>query len=592
MSWKRTLGLVVVVAVMAGYYFWYEVKGGEQRKQAEEVAQRIFQLKKDAIEGVTLKREKESIKLAREGDAWMLTEPVRARADRQTVDEVLDGLVEGKRDKVVAEQASDVGEFGLKEPALVVEASIKDAAEPTVLQFGSRTPTFSGYYAREGEQSKILVVSSSLQSKFDKTVFSLRDKSVLTVEQAQVKRVEVQQGEQVIAAEAEGDGGWKLAAPLEAKADKTKVSELLTAINGAKVKEFIEETPADLGKYGLQPPRTRLAFFLGDDRAEKSLLLGDEDTAKGGLYARRGATEPVFIVETKLKEKVPKDASDWRDRTLLAVKRDQVEKVAVQSGSETTEVACIENCGKIPDDKWQIKQPLDAKADAIKVRTLLRNLEDLKVKTFVAEAADALQPYGLDSPSAQVRVWLKEKSEPTTLLVGREDPEKGGSYVKVPERPAVYLIESKDRSDIVKLAPDLRDRKLLAFKAKDVRKIEIVHPDRTVVLEGDGDSWSQTKPEKAKLEAYKARSLLWKLEDLEFKDEWKPTEVAADAHGLESPSATVTLSLQGGKKVDTLKLGKKVADKELIYAQLESSRMIYSVDAKILSDLPKGTGDI
>ncbi|MGH8057848.1 MAG: DUF4340 domain-containing protein, partial [Candidatus Entotheonellia bacterium] len=237
MSWKRTLGLVVVVALLAGYYYWYEVKGGEQRKQAEEVAQRIFQLKKDAIEGVTLKREKESIKLAREGDAWMLTEPVRARADQQTVDEVLDGLVEGKRDKVVAEQASDVGEFGLKEPALVVEASIKDAAAPTVLQFGARTPTFSGYYAREGEQAKVLVVSTSLQSKFDKTVFSLRDKSVLSVEQGQVKRVEMQQGEQLIAAEAEGDGGWKLVAPLEAKADKAKVSELLTAINGAKVKE-------------------------------------------------------------------------------------------------------------------------------------------------------------------------------------------------------------------------------------------------------------------------------------------------------------------------------------------------------------------
>jgi hypothetical protein len=191
-----------------------------------------------------------------------------------------------------------------------------------------------------------------------------------------------------------------------------------------------------------------------------------------------------------------------------------------------------------------------------------------------------------------VRVWLKEQSEPTTLLVGRDDAEKGGAYVKRPERPAVYLIESKDRGDVVKPAADLRDRKLLAFKAKDVRKVEIVHPDRTVVLEGDGDSWSQTKPEKAKIDAYKARSLLWKLEDLEFKEEWKPSEVAADAHGLESPSATVTLWLQGGTKVDTLKLGKKVEGQDLVYAQLESSPMLYAVDAKILSDLPKGTGDI
>ena len=31
--------------------------------------------------------------------------------------------------------------------------------------------------------------------------------------------------------------------PLEAKADKTKVTDLISAINGAKVKEFVEETP-------------------------------------------------------------------------------------------------------------------------------------------------------------------------------------------------------------------------------------------------------------------------------------------------------------------------------------------------------------
>ena len=107
MSWKSTLGLVVVAALLGGYYYWYEVKGGEQRKQAEEAAQRIFQLQKDAIEAVTLTREEASSSPGKR-DGWMLTEPVRAKADRRRVDEGLDGLVEGKREKSVAEQASDL----------------------------------------------------------------------------------------------------------------------------------------------------------------------------------------------------------------------------------------------------------------------------------------------------------------------------------------------------------------------------------------------------------------------------------------------------------------------------------------------------
>jgi hypothetical protein len=517
---------------------------------------------------------------------------VRAKAEQRIVDEVLDGLVEGKREKVIAEQAADLADFGLNEPSLVVEATVNDVATPTVLHIGARTPTMGGYYAREGEQSKVLMVPTSLYRKFDKTVFNLRDKTVLALDQNQVKRIEVHQGDQLIAVESEGEKGWKMVAPLEAKADKTKVNELISVINGAKVKEFLEEAPQDLAKYGLNPPRWRLAFFIGDDRAEKTLLLGDEDTAKSGLNAKRGAMDHVFLVETKLLEKVPKEASDWRDRALMAFKRDDVERVEIRDGDSTVEVACVENCGKIPDDRWQLKQPLEARADAVKVRTLLRNLEELKAKAFITENATDLSPYGLDRPAVQTHIWLKEQSAPVTLLFGGEDADKNGRYLKLPERAAVYLIERKDYGDLVKTAPELRDLKLLAFKARDIRKIDVTQPDGTVVLEGEGETWNQVQPTKTKVEGYKVRSLLWKLEDLEFKEEWPATAVAPDAHGLEQPAATVTLWGQGGKKLETVKLGKKVEGKEWVYAQIESSPMVYAVDAKVLGELPKGAGDI
>jgi Domain of unknown function (DUF4340) len=593
MSWKKTLGLVVVAALLAGYYYWYEVKGGEQRKAAEEVAHRIFQLKNDAIEAVKIRRGQEVITLAKDTtEGWMLTEPVRAKAEQRTVDEVLEGLVEGKRDKVIAEQAADLADFGLQEPALVVEATVKDVAVPIVLHIGARTPTMSGYYAREGEQSKVLMVPTSLHSKFDKSVLTLRDKTVLALDQSQVKRVEVHQGDQPIAVESEGDKGWKMVAPLQAKADKTRVNDLINTINVAKVKEFLEEAPQDLAKYGLNPPRWRLTFLVGDDRAEKSLWLGDEDTAKGGLNAKRGAMDNVFLVETKLLEKLPKEASDWRDRAIMAVKRDDMERLEVRDGDSLVEVACIENCGKIPDDRWQLKQPLEAKADAVKVRTLLRHLEELKAKSFMSEAATDLTPYGLDHPAAQITIRLKDQAEPVTILLGRQDADTAGRYLKLAERPAVYLIDMKDAADLLKTAPELRDLKLLAFKARDIRKIEVAQPDVTVVVEGDGETWNQVKPTKAKVDGHKVRSLLWKLEDLEFKDEWTATAVAPDVHGLEQPAATVTLWLQGGKKLETLRLGNKLEGKEWVYAQLESSPMLYAVDAKVLADLPKGTGDI
>jgi hypothetical protein len=84
MTWKKTLGLVIVAALLGGYYYWYELKGGEQRKAAEEAAQRIFRLERDTISALTIKRQHETIKLVKDAsEGWMLTEPVRAKAEQR-----------------------------------------------------------------------------------------------------------------------------------------------------------------------------------------------------------------------------------------------------------------------------------------------------------------------------------------------------------------------------------------------------------------------------------------------------------------------------------------------------------------------------
>ena len=98
------------------------------------------------------------------------------------------------------------------------------------------------------------------------------------------------------------------------------------------------------------------------------------------------------------------------------------------------------------------------------------------------------------TPPRRSRSGSKSTATPVTVLLGAEDADKGGRYLKLAERPAVYLIDMKDSADLMKTAPELRDLKLLAFKARDIRKIEISQPEATVVLEGEGETWNQVKP--------------------------------------------------------------------------------------------------
>ena len=190
----------------------------------------------------------------------------------------------------------------------------------------------------------------------------------------------------------------------------------------------------------------------------------------------------------------------------MAFKREAWRGSRIREGESNLEVACVENCGKIPDDRWQLKQPMEAKADAVKVRTLLRNLEELKVKTFTAR-----------QPLSSFRMaWItlgagrhlaQRQGEPVTVLVGREDSTRAGAISSC--RSAGGLLRrGKDAADLLKTAPELRDLKLLAFKARDVRKIEITQPDASIVLEGEGDTWNQVKPTKAKDEGIRCGAFM------------------------------------------------------------------------------------
>jgi hypothetical protein len=85
--------------------------------------------------------------------------------------------------------------------------------------------------------------------------------------------------------------------------------------------------------------------------------------------------------------------------------------------------------------------------EAVAEKTLLLNHvypEELVVKD--PSPAD-LAEYGLDKPSARVRITGGDKS--VTFSFGRQNPGKTARYVLTSERPGVYLLENYNARDLV-----------------------------------------------------------------------------------------------------------------------------------------------
>ena len=87
------------------------------------------------------------------------------------------------------------------------------AAVLLIAACGQKTPTGSDLYAKLGDQKKVFLISSFLDSSFNKTTFDLRDKTVLKLDQAKVDALQVTRGADTLKV-AKKEGEWQVEQPI------------------------------------------------------------------------------------------------------------------------------------------------------------------------------------------------------------------------------------------------------------------------------------------------------------------------------------------------------------------------------------------
>jgi len=105
----------------------------------------------------------------------------------------------------------------------------KGSKEPTRILFGERTPTGSDLYARFPDQKRVFLVSSFVDSTFNKNTFALREKNVIKVDREKVDRVEVVAGKRLVTLAKNGTE-WRIVEPQPLRADFGAVEGALERI--------------------------------------------------------------------------------------------------------------------------------------------------------------------------------------------------------------------------------------------------------------------------------------------------------------------------------------------------------------------------
>src|SRR2546430_14541789 len=166
------------------------------------------------------------------------------------------------------------------------------------------------------------------------------------------------------------DAMWQVAAPIMVKADGMQASSIATNLSTLEITRVVDENPADLKEYGLDSPRVSIEFKASGDKTYGDyhrLFLGGKAPTGGDLFARRDADKRVILIAGYTDSIFNRSTFDLRDKTLLAVDREKVDRIAASAnrpGAPSIELA------KDGAD-WKLTKPIAALADYSAADSLL-----------------------------------------------------------------------------------------------------------------------------------------------------------------------------------------------------------------------------
>jgi hypothetical protein len=573
-SYKRTLIFLILLAALAGFYYVYEIRGGETRREAERTEKLLFSFKPDEATRLALKRKSGTIVAAREGEGWRIEEPVSAPADGGKITEALNALADLEYDRDLGEQG-DLESFGLSEPAVTAEIG-GDRGRLAALSLGATTPEGSKLYAMLPEQPSIYTVPSSAKSTIDLSLFDLRDKTVLDFSIPDVSRVSVAREGQTLTVEKRPEDGWVMTAPERHSADIGRVTGALDSIRLARVKKFVEEEAVNLKPYGLDPPSVRVELVVGGMARSLSFGKRTGSSEKAPVFALRDATSQVVELDGEMLEKLSTDVDAWRDRRLVAFDIDEATRLEIQSAAGKV---AVERSESNPAE-WRLTEPDSDKADDGEVHSVLYELRGAKVASFVKGSELKAAESALEGATTEVRLWAKAGETPFVLEFARPD---GTATLYVRRTPEGDIVTADERliAGVTIGVDQLRDRSVLHFEADLIDGIEVAEGKHTFLFRRDGVSWDV--PGNLEMESYEVDRLLWDLRKLKYASLYAGSKDDA-ACGFDAPAMVVTLKDTGAPIEVRLVVGNSIPQGNGYYVLGSDPDRVMEVEDTVITE--------
>jgi hypothetical protein len=386
-----------------------------------------------------------SLRLERQDGAWRMLAPETGPASGAVVSRLLDDLAALQAERFV--DAATPAAYGLQPPRASITLR-PDKGDPLTLRIGARSPSGKVAFAQTAGDQSVAVVDG------EEAAALLREPAGYY----SPRLLELPAGAKVVGVTLERpdftyvlvrrDGAWRLTEPLDAAADQARVNALLRELDpltansvvrlGGEIpnryKTTVRHVTVHLTLEGEPATAATTTPATGPATLTRTIHVAGLDD-KAYAWVESDGLQPIGAMSARFFDDL---LAEYRDRNLTSVQPQDVQEVRIATRDEAIELrregdgwACVE-----PDPYVQI--------DPDKVEKMLRGVDDLTAKRFVAHGDPRPGLYGLDDPWLTVTLTRAE-AEPVAIVVSGKGAEGAKNrYATMTGVKGVFLLSAED----------------------------------------------------------------------------------------------------------------------------------------------------
>ena len=434
--------VLLIIAIPLGWYAYYDSKKGPIDDSPKK--DKVFTVEADKIDEIEIKSESgDRTSVRKKGSDWEIVQPISSATDQAAVSGITSNLSSVEIQRVIDESPPDLKEYGLAVPR--VEVAFKANGQQRRLQLGQKTPAGTDVYAKLPDSKRVFLISSFLDSTFNRGTFDLRDKAVLKIEREKVDGLEVNSGGRTMKFEKK-NGEWEIAQPSAGRAEFSAVDGLVSRVGSVQMKSIVPDA-TDLKKYGLDKPAATVR--LGSGSSQAALAIGSA-AESGSVYAKDLSRPAVFTIDSSLADDLKKDVSEYRQKDLFDARSFNTSRLDIVHNNQTSTFEKTKVKGKDgkEEEKWKQTAPTARDVDAAKIEGLISAATGARATGFV----DSTAKTGLDKPELTVAFKYDEGKDERVSFARTKD----SAYAARAGAPGAAKVDGSVIDSIVKALGEVK----------------------------------------------------------------------------------------------------------------------------------------